>query len=78
MPAAATMSAARADTTVIDMNSSTALRLIGASVLLFMLWLFGHYDLSNPLTVVALFGFAFAWERFVVKPAIKKDGGAIK
>jgi hypothetical protein len=43
------------------------LRLFGAAVLLFNLWLIGRYDISGAPVLLMTFGFAVAYEYLVVK-----------
>jgi len=39
------------------MKASTKLRLFGAFVILFNLWLIGHYEIEGPLVLLLTFGF---------------------
>lgn len=55
------------------MKQSTVLRIAGALVLLVMLAVIGTYNFSGPILLVVLVGFAFGWEKFIVKPAIKNE-----
>ena len=55
------------------MKQSTVLRIVGAFVLVLMLIVIGTFHFQNPLVLVAVFGFAYVWEKFVVKPTIKTD-----
>jgi len=51
------------------MKRSTSLRLFGAAVLLFNIWLIGQYRIKGDLVVVLLtFGFAIGYEYLVVRP----------
>ena len=47
-------------------------RLVGAAIILFFLYLIGKYDISGLPSMLLTFGFAFAWESFVVHGG--KDG----
>ena len=44
------------------------LRLFGAAVILFNLWLIGRYDVSGAPVLLMTFGFAVAYEYLVVRP----------
>lgn len=58
------------------MKKSTKLRLFGAAVLLFNLWLIGHYNLSGIPVLLLTFGFAVGYELLVVRPVSKSEKGA--
>ncbi len=53
------------------MKATTKLRLIGGGVLLFNLWLIGHYKLEGIPVLLLTFGFAAGYEYLVVRPASK-------
>lgn len=53
------------------MKKTTKLRLIGGGVLLFNLWLIGHYNLEGIPVLLLTFGFAAGYEYLVVRPASK-------
>lgn len=53
------------------MKKTTKLRLIGGIVLLFNLWLIGHYNLEGIPVLLLTFGFAGGYEYLVVRPATK-------
>jgi hypothetical protein len=53
------------------MKKTTKLRLIGGGVLLFNLWLIGHYNLAGIPVLLLTFGFAVGYEYLVVRPASK-------
>lgn len=50
------------------MKKTTKLRIFGGVVLLFNLWLIGHYNLSGIPVLLLTFGFAIAYELVVVRP----------
>lgn len=50
------------------MRRPTKLRLIGVAILLFNLWLIGHYDLSGAAVLLLTFGFAASYEFLLVRP----------
>ena len=50
------------------MKKATKLRLFGGAVLLFNLWLIGHYNLEGVPVLLLTFGFAIAYELLVVRP----------
>ncbi|WP_312170935.1 hypothetical protein [Stutzerimonas kunmingensis] len=56
------------------MKKTTKLRLIGGGVLLFNLWLIGHYNLEGIPVLLLTFGFAGGYEYLVVRPASKTAG----
>jgi hypothetical protein len=49
------------------MKKRTKLRLIGGLVLLFNLWLIGHYNLKGISVLLLTFGFAVAYEYIIVR-----------
>lgn len=49
------------------------LRAFGAIVLIFNLWLIGEYNLSGLPVILMTFGFAAAYELFVVRGLTSKD-----
>lgn len=49
------------------MKSRTKLRLLGACVLIFNLWLIGHYSIEGLPVLLITFGFAAAYEFVVVR-----------
>ena len=55
------------------MKRSTKLRLFGGAVILFNLWLIGHYNLQGVVVLLLTFGFAIGYELVVVRPAIKSE-----
>lgn len=56
------------------MMKSTKLRLFGGAVLIFNLWLIGHYNLSGIPVLLLTFGFAIGYELLVVRPSSEKGG----
>ncbi len=54
------------------LSIATKLRLFGAGVLLFNLWLIGEYELTGIPVLLLTFGFAFAYEFIVVRALTKK------
>ena len=52
------------------MRTPTKLRLFGAAVVLFNLWLVGEYRLSAVPTLLLTFGFAALYEWLVVRPSV--------
>jgi len=55
------------------MKQTTKLRLFGAVILLFFLWLIGSRFITGTPALLLVFGFAAAYEFFVVRPASKAD-----
>lgn len=55
------------------MKLSTQLRLFGAAVILFNLWLIGSLNLTGPLALLLTFGFAIGFEFLVVRPIVRKS-----
>jgi hypothetical protein len=53
------------------MKKTTKLRLMGGGVLLFNLWLIGHYNLDGIPVLLLTIGFAGGYEYLVVRPASK-------
>lgn len=56
------------------MKRSTKIRLIGATVIVFDLYLMGLFNVTgnaNIINTVLLFSFAFFYEKKIVKPAVK-------
>lgn len=51
------------------MKKTTKLRLIGGGILLFNLWLIGHYGLEGIPVLLLTLGFAVGYEYLVVRPA---------
>ena len=51
------------------MKPRTKLRLLGGAVLLFNLWLIGHYSIEGIPVLLMTFGFAIAYEYIVVRRA---------
>lgn len=49
------------------MKTRTKLRLLGAGVLLFNLWLIGRYSIEGVPGLLMTFGFAIAYEYAVVR-----------
>ncbi len=58
------------------MKKSTKLRLFGGFVLLFNLWLIGHYSLDGIPVLFLTFGFAIGYELLVVRPVAKIEKSA--
>jgi len=57
------------------MKKTSKLRLFGGAILLFNLWLIGHYELDAASTLLLTIGFAIAYEFLIVRPArIFSDG----
>jgi hypothetical protein len=54
-------------------ENSTKLRIFGAIVLLFNLWLIGRYSLKGVPVLLLTLGFAIGFEYIVVKPVSKAD-----
>jgi hypothetical protein len=54
------------------MKQPTKLRLFGGAVLFFNLWLIGQYNLEGVPVLILTFGFAVAYELFVVRPALRR------
>lgn len=67
-----------ASTIAINMKSSTKLRLFGGLVLLFNLWLIGHYDLRGIPVLLLTLGFAVGYEFLVVRQVAKIGSGSNK
>jgi hypothetical protein len=57
-------------------KKSTKLRLLGGAVLLFNLWLIGHYSLEGTPVLLLTFGFAIGYELLVVRPVTKEEKSA--
>lgn len=57
------------------MKTSTKLRLFGAVIVLFNLWMAGNYNIGVIPLLVLTFGFAAGFEILVVRPAAKKEQG---
>lgn len=55
-----------------DMKKATKLRLIGGCVLLFNIWLVGHYNFHGIPVLLLTLGFAVGYEYLVVRPATKQ------
>lgn len=78
-----TLSATASDQSPHNGNSTvkktTKLRLFGAAVLLFNLWLVGHYDIEGLTVLLLTVGFAIAYEFLVVRMLGKpeSDGRAV-
>jgi hypothetical protein len=53
------------------MKRATKLRLIGAVIVLFNLWVIGHYDIKGIPVLLMTLGFAGGYEYLVVRPAGK-------
>lgn len=51
------------------MKARTKLRLLGGGVLLFNLWLVGHYSIKGIPVLLMTFGFAIVYEYIVVRRA---------
>ena len=54
------------------MKPTTILRLLGAAILFFNLWLAGAYNISGVPLLLMTVGFAVVFELFIVKPAAKR------
>lgn len=54
------------------MSKVIKLRLVGAAILLFNLWMVGRFNMHGPAVAVITIGFVIAYERFVVGPAKKE------
>jgi hypothetical protein len=52
-----------------DVKTRTKLRLLGGAVLLFNLWLIGHYSIEGVPVLLMTLGFAIAYEYIVVRRA---------
>jgi hypothetical protein len=59
-------------------TKSTKFRLLGGVVLIFNLWLIGHYNLAGIPALLLTFGFAVGFEYLVVRPSSSKEKGAGK
>lgn len=55
------------------MKKSTKLRIAGGLVLLFNLWLAGHYAIEGWPLFLLTFGFAIGYELLVVRPTAKSE-----
>lgn len=51
------------------MSKIIKLRLVGAAILLFNLWMVGRFNMHGPAVAVITIGFVIAYERFIVRPA---------
>lgn len=51
------------------MGKIIKLRLVGAAILLFNLWMVGRFNMHGPAVAVLTIGFVIAYERFIVRPA---------
>jgi hypothetical protein len=51
------------------MKNRTKLRILGGAVLLFNLWLIGHYSIEGIPVLLMTFGFAITYEYIVVRRA---------
>lgn len=51
------------------MKTRTKLRLLGGSILLFNLWLIGHYSIEGLPVLLMTIGFAVVYEYVVVRRA---------
>ena len=54
------------------MSLATKLRLLGAVILLFNLWLIGRYNIQGVAVLLMTFGFAVAFEFAIVRPVARK------
>ena len=55
------------------MKRTTKLRLFGGLILIFNLWLIGHYNLSGVPVLLLTVGFAVGYDFLVVRPVSKTD-----
>jgi hypothetical protein len=55
------------------MKKATKVRIFGAVVLLFNLWLIGRYDLQGIPVLLLTIGFALAYEFLIVRSIAKAD-----
>lgn len=55
------------------MKKATKLRLFGGAIVLFNLWLIGHYNLGGIPVFLLTFGFAGGYEYLVVHPVSKTE-----
>lgn len=53
------------------MNPATKMRLIGGAILMFNLWLIGHYNITGIAVLLMTIGFAVVFEYLVVRPTAK-------
>lgn len=58
------------------MKKSTRMRLFGAVVILFNLWLIGRYNLEGVAVLLLTFGFAIGYELMVVRPVARAEKNA--
>lgn len=56
-----------------EMNTTTKLRMFGAAILLFNLWLIGNYNLEGWPVLALTLGFALGYEFLVVRTIAGKD-----
>ena len=56
------------------MKKATKLRILGGAVVLFLLWLIGHFNMANFPILALLFGLALGYEILVVGPHVKGRG----
>ena len=56
------------------MKKATKLRLLGVAVILFLLWLIGHFNVSGMPMVALIIGFAIGYELLIVGPHVKGRG----
>lgn len=52
------------------------MRLFGAVVILFNLWLIGRYNLEGVAVLLLTFGFAIGYELMVVRPVARAEKNA--
>jgi hypothetical protein len=55
------------------MKTSTKLRLLGAAIIIFNLWLIGHFNISGLPVLLLTLGVAIGFEVWLVRPAIKAE-----
>jgi hypothetical protein len=56
------------------MKKATKLRLLGGTVILFLLCFIEHFNISGMPTVALIFGFAIGYEILIVGPHVKGRG----
>ena len=56
------------------MKKATTLRLFGGTLILFLLWFVGHFNIGGIPMVALIFGFAIGYEVLIVGPHVKGRG----
>jgi hypothetical protein len=55
------------------MKKATMLRVLGGAILVFNLWLIGHFNIKGIFVLLLTFGFAAGYEALVVRPFAKNS-----